>query len=123
MTTTVLKLTEPIMDHDHDILPLERRGSYRHPAQGRVTALRDMDGHTTGILRKICSLKLCDMSETGVGVISDEPMEMDSTITILFPPHGPDCGYNVTGQVVRSFEQSDGESHRIGIQFGSRMAA
>jgi hypothetical protein len=123
MAMTVLKLTDPDIQRSPYILPLERRSSDRHPLTGKVTALRNMDGHNTGILRKICSLTLTDMSESGVGVVSDEPMDLDSTITILFPPHGPEAGYNITGQVVRCFENTDNKIHHVGIQFSSRMAA
>ncbi len=123
MAMTVLKLADTKMDHPDDILPLERRGSHRHLLSGKVTALRDMDGDNTGILRKICSLTLSDMSDTGVGVTSDEPIDLDATITILFPPHGPDAGYNITGQVVRTFQHEGSSTHHLGIQFASRMAA
>ena len=82
-----------------------------------------MPGHETAVIRKICSLKLSDISDTGVGVICDEAIEPDTTITILFPPHGPDGGFNATGQVVRCMPRPDGQAHRIGIRFNERSAA
>jgi hypothetical protein len=100
--------------------PMERRRSERHRISGRVTALL---GQTEpgGLRRRICSLSLVNLSDTGLGAVSQEAFELGSTIAVFFPPHGPERGFDLYGKVVRCVE--NGAGHEIGIQLRKRMAA
>lgn len=113
-----LRLVDP--DANRDSLPFERRLHHRRSIHGRVTAIRTpRPGQEQPAM--ICPLTLCDMSDTGLGAISQEPLEPGSTITVLFPPHGPEKGFDLYGKVVRCNTRSEG--HEIGIQFSRQVAA
>ncbi len=104
----------------NDALAFERRTSSRHVLTGRVTAVRtkpDAEDHH----KCISSLELLNISTEGLGVLSQEPVSLDSSITIFFPPHGPERGMDMYGRVVRCIPRSHG--HELGIQLYQRMAA
>lgn len=103
-----------------DPIPLERRTAYRKAADGRVTALvRTSEGGEQR--NRICSLELRDMSDTGVGVASQEPLPKGAAITLFFPPHGSERGFDLYGHVV--WCRSDDGSHEVGIHLASQQAA
>ena len=116
MTDGVLKLTE-VQNQPNDILPFERRQAPRRPVSGQVTTL----WQDTGSLRKIASLDLQDISNSGLCALSGEPVEVNSRITVFFQPHGPEGGYDAAGRVVRC--QAMAEGYEIGIRFDSQAAA
>ena len=62
-----------------------------------------------------------NISDTGVGVMSQEPVEVDSRIAIFFPPHGPERGFDLFGRVVRCVHREAG--HEVGIALEQRLAA
>lgn len=100
-----------------DILPFERRRSERHHTDGQVTALQ----RTADALRRITSLTLCDVSDTGLGAMCKEPIEVDCPITVVFQAHGPEGGHDAHGRVVRCEKTDNG--HRVGIRFTNHRAA
>ena len=118
-----LKLVKPEADrHRDDPIPLERRRFDRHALAGQVTALQtshDPSAH----LHRICSLRLRNISDSGLGAISSEPIDLDAPIAVFFPPHGPDAGFDLYGHVVRCISREDGGGHDIGIRFDTRHAA
>jgi hypothetical protein len=113
MSSPALKLVRP---ENQDIIPLERRRRRRNTIAGRVTALRataDMPETRT----RICPLQLLNMSDTGLAAVSQEPVELNTSIAVFFPPHGPEQGFDVYGRVVRCTPRDYG--HELGIQFES----
>jgi len=119
-TINALRLSETI-DQPEDILPFERRLSERHHMQGQATAVRAGGQPGSGTLRKISSLDLVNISDTGLGAMCSEPVEVDIPITVFFQAHGPEGGHDAHGQVVRCERTPQG--HDIGIRFDTRSAA
>ena len=109
--------------NDADAITHERREAARYVIGGRVTAVRkppSSDEHRNCI----CSLELLNISDTGLGVVSLEPIELSSCITVIFPPHGPEHGIDLTGRVVRCMQRGDhDEGYEVGIQLIKRQAA
>ena len=116
MTEGTLKLTETD-DQSGDILPFERRQSPRRSISGEVTTPQASDDS----VRKFSSLVLQDISEAGLRAVSNEPIEVNASILMLFPPHGPEGGYDTTGEVVRCTATSQG--YEIGIRFSNEAVA
>ena len=71
--------------------------------------------------QKISSVELVDISDTGLGAMTQEPWDIGREVTVFLPSHGPDGGFNATGEVVRC-KRHDGE-HEVGIRFFSQSAA
>jgi len=119
---TGLKLVK-IERHELDPLPLERRIAHRKPATGRVTALlsfKDGEEHRN----RICSLELRDMSDTGVGAVTGEPLPREGNITIFLPPHGPERGFDLYGEIAWCREdRSGGEGYEIGVRLNRQASA
>lgn len=117
--TPILRLhdtsNEPV-----DTYIFERRRSLRRATSGQVTVLlRKVDEE--GARYRITSMNLLDMSDTGLGGMCGDALEPDSNVSVLFPPHGPEQGFDVTGHIVRSTPRAQG--HQIGIRFDVRRAA
>lgn len=114
--TAALKLmaAEPVVV---DILPFERRRSERHKLNQHVTALQK----TAAALRRICALELFDISDTGLGALCKDAVEVDCPITVVFQPHGNEAGHDAHGRVVSCSKTDTG--HRIGIRFTDHRAA
>jgi hypothetical protein len=97
----------------------------------RAAPRRRVNAHVTGLLgrpmlhpsqpRKICSLRLADMSDTGLGGASDEALPVGGRISVFFPPHGSERGFDMAGRVVRC--EPSGDTYRVGIELGHRAAA
>lgn len=102
-----------------DPLPMERRTAYRKAANGRVTAVLNAgdDGETRN---RICSVELRDMSDTGIGVASQEPLPNGAAITLFFPPHGSERGFDLYGHIVWCRPEEGG--HGVGIHLLSKQA-
>jgi hypothetical protein len=103
-----------------DVLRFERRRAPRHSAAGRVTAVQQPADPATQNA-KICSLRLLNISDTGLGALSDEAVDTGSVLTVYFPSHGADAGFDLFGQVVRCVRRETG--HEIGILLSRRQAA
>jgi len=117
MADQILKLVNVA---DPDTLPFNRRSSTRHAISGQVTAVRDL-ADAGAAIKKICSLQLINISDTGIGALALESLELDSNIMVMFPPHGPERGFDAVGRVVRCVRRDSG--HEIGISFSERAAA
>ena len=120
MSSASLKLVDP---NPLDDIESERRRTSRYVIAGRVTAVQqppDTEEHRN----RICSLELMNMSDSGMGVISSEPIAVDSSITVFFPPHGPERGFDLYGRVVRCLPcVEDRQGHMVGIRLEKRQAA
>lgn len=116
MSGPSLKLTPD--DQPRDTYFLERRRSPRRTVAGRVTSV----AAGPDVARRIGSLQLLNISDCGIGAISQEPVDIGSTIAVFFPPHGAELGFDLYGTVVRCHEGEDG-SYRIGILLRQAMAA
>lgn len=102
-----------------DTLPFERRTSQRNTVSGRVTAVEScapQDGPS-----RICSLQLQNISDFGLGALVQEPIEPGTAITVLFPPHGAERGFDLYGNVVRC--ERRGDLFELGISLRTRAAA
>ena len=115
-----LKLVKPTPAGRRDAIPLERRGARRYTLTDRVTSLQT-NNDPTDQRNRICSLQLRNISDSGLGAISPEPIEPNTRIAVFFPPHGPEQGFDRYGHVVRCTDRECG--HEIGIRFDTRHAA
>ena len=113
-----LRLRRP--DPEADAYHLERRTTLRHGIAGRVTAIQTHDD-ADGQLSRICSLQLLNISDSGLGALSEEPVEPGSSLAVFFPPHGPERGFDLVGTVVRCIPRAHG--HEIGVRLVNRAAA
>ena len=105
-----------------DALYFERRRATRRRTSGKVTAVyqaaTDQDGP-----QRLITLQLNDLSDTGVGVTAPDPISVGSKITLFFPSHGNEPGFDLAGTVVRCSSIDD--RHRIGIALsmaGTKLA-
>ena len=95
-----------------DTLYFERRRHPRHRASGQVTAVIREPGNEDGPA-KMLTLDLIDQSVGGLGVTTAQPVAVGSRITVFFPPHGAEPGFDLVGEVVRCNSNSD--RHTLGI--------
>lgn len=117
-TQASLRLVEP---SGSDALMMDRRIQSRHALGGRVTAVRSTD-ITEPADKRICSLELLNMSSGGLGAVCQESVPIDTRITVFFPPHGPERGFDLNGRVVRCRPNADGR-HDLGIRFDEQQQA
>jgi hypothetical protein len=102
-----------------DTLRFERRRAERHGLSGRATAVsHGVDDCTQGRIR---SLQLLNISDSGLGALCQDAVAPDTLITVFFPPHGPERGFDAIGRVVRCSPRDHG--HEVGIRFDARPAA
>jgi len=90
---------------------------------GSATALITDNTDTKQPTKKICTVKLANLSDTGLGIIASEPIPTGNHIhiTVFIQPHGPENGYDLTGTVIRCHKHEIG--HEIGIKTPSRILA
>ena len=119
MTATHLRLVSET-DRQPESLKFERRREPRHRIYARVTAVaRDEDsGHEAGQIR---ALELVDQSDSGLGAWSISPVTLGSRVSVFFPAHGTDGGYDLVGRAVRCVPVDGG--YHIGLHLESRAAA
>lgn len=114
-------------DRVPDSFKFEQRRESRHSLYARVTAVAQPDftpgeaDHSRGEAGQICALELVDQSASGLGAWSVEPVSMGSRVTVFFPAHGSEPGFNAVGRVVRCVKAEGG--YRIGLLLQSQMAA
>ena len=109
---TQLRLVDPVQ-HDGDPILLERRDTTRRRIAQHVTVVVSTKS-PDGLGKRISSLRLRDMSHTGIGASCSDRLQRDAKLTLLFPPHGAERGFDVTGQVVRCERAEDG--YEVGIR-------
>lgn len=119
MSVSNLKLTKP-QDQDSDVLFMERRRASRRPLSGQVTAVTVADAGP-GSLRKINTFQLLNISDQGLGVISQTEVQVGHSVSVYFAPHGAETGFDLHGQVVRCRQRHDG--YELGIALNQAMAA
>ncbi|QDU71566.1 PilZ domain-containing protein [Mucisphaera calidilacus] len=123
-TTASNPLRLAVDQHDElDPLVFERRQSTRRRMRGQVTALIRSAAESPKEARqhKICAMTLHDMSDTGIGMMAQEPIALGDEVTVFFPPHGSERGFDINGTVVRQNQANDQTS--IGIRYGSQIMA
>lgn len=106
-----------------DSFKLERRREPRHRLYAQVTGLArpqlsPADPPEAG---QICALELLDQSHSGLGAWSATPVPLGATMTIFFPAHGSEPGFDMAGQVVRCIPQETG--YIVGMEVHSQKAA
>ena len=102
-----------------DTLRFERRRAERHALTGRATAVsHGVDECTQGRIR---SLQMTNISDSGLGAVCQDAVPPGTPITVFFPPHGPERGFDAVGRVVRCTPR--GYGHEIGIRFENKPAA
>lgn len=89
----------PAPAREADSLRFERRRADRHPLSGWVTSLQYYGQPGPDQRRKIASIQMVNISASGACVLAQEPVEVDTTMTIFFPPHGPERGFDAIGHV------------------------
>jgi PilZ domain len=117
-----LKLVKPPCDPG-DVLFMERRGCDRAPMIGEATAIITDHTDAKEPTKKICTVQLANISESGLGVIVDEPVETGKHIsmTVYIQPHGPEGGRDFSGTVARCSKHTLG--YEVGIRVPSRILA
>ncbi len=103
-----------------DVYKLERRTAQRRPSSGTVTAVctTDPEGERR---RRITTLHLRDVSDTGMGALCEHPLTRGTRVALLIPPHGPESGFDVFGEVVRCKPAHRG--YEIGIALDQAVSA
>ena len=96
-----------------DTLYFERRRHPRRRATGQVTAVIREPGHAEDAPAKMLTLDLADMSDSGLGLVAQQPIPVGSQIVVFFPPHGADPGFDLSGEIVRC--HTNGDRHTIGV--------
>lgn len=96
-----------------DSLYFERRRHPRRKARGQVTAVIREPGALKDDPAKMLTLDLVDISDSGIGLASTQPIAVGSRITVFFAPHGAEPGFDLVGEVVRC--QSYDNRHTIGV--------
>ncbi len=122
MSTPQLKLVTET-DRVPDSFKFEQRREPRHKLYARVTAVAEnpAEAHDVRGAGQICSLELVDQSASGLGAWSVEPVALGAKVTVFFPAHGAEPGFNCIGRVVRCTPQNGG--HSIGLLLESQMVA
>jgi len=119
MSQSPLKFVD-INHSNPEVLQFERRDANRHIIGGQATAVQS-DGDLPPHTNRICSLELLNISDTGLAALTPEPVPAGSPITIMFPSHGNEHGFDRHGHVVRC--QRCDHGHEIGIHFDLQSAA
>ena len=119
MTVTHLRLVTET-DRQPESLKFERRREPRHRIYARVTAVAH-DERSEDEAGQIRSFELVDQSSSGLGAWSIAPVGLGSRISVFFPAHGPESGYDMVGRVVRCVPNAGG--FNVGIKLEFRMAA
>lgn len=96
-----------------DTLYFERRRHPRRRARGQVTTVVREPGTEQDTPAKMITLDLLDISDSGIGLASTQPLPVGSRIVVFFPPHGPEAGFDLAGTIVRC--QSNDDRHVIGV--------
>ena len=111
-----LRLTKPTQENP-DSLYFERRASPRRPIGGSVSAIVREPGEdpAQGGAGKMLALKLRDISDGGIGATAQQPVAVGSRITVFFPPHGAEAGFDLVGTIIRC--RSVDDRHDLGIAF------
>lgn len=113
MSQASLRITDPATIQA-ERMRLDRRRATRRSVNGRVTAVAIEAGNDPSTdRRRLCSLQLKNMSDTGIGAFSAEPLEEGAAMTVFFPPHGAERGFDLYGTVVRCDPREWG--YEIGI--------
>lgn len=107
-------------DTTGDTIPFDRRHADRRSISGRVTALRSTADNPES-RNRICPLELLNISQTGIGAISQEPIEDGVSIVVFIPPHGNEQGQDLYGKVIRSHER-DEYGYEVGIALDESFA-
>lgn len=115
-----LKLIKP-PSGPSDVLFMERRGSDRLPLNGSASAIITDNADPKQPAKKICTVQLANQSDTGLGIITPEPIPTGHHITVFIQPHGAENGYDLSGTVVRCHKHTLG--HEVGINTPSRILA
>ena len=96
-----------------DTLYFERRRDPRRRARGQVTAVIRQPDAEQDAPAKMLTFELIDISDSGIGLASQEPVDVGSRITVFFPPHGAEPGFDLTGEIVRC--NSKDNQHTLGV--------
>jgi len=105
---------------DRDVLPFERRQSLRHLITDQATSLQKT-GDKSDSRSLICSFQMFDISETGLGGIVEQPVQLGATITVFPSPHAAGNSVVCYGHVVSCTACDNG--YRIGIRLVRKCAA
>lgn len=111
-----LKLVKP-PNEPADVLFMERRSRDRAPLIGEATAIIADHTDPKAPTKKICTVQLANISESGLGVIVGEPVETGKHMhmTVFIQPHGPEAGRDMSGCVTRCSE------HKLGYEVGIKI--
>jgi len=113
-----LRLTESA---EREGLAFDRRDRDRSSLDSQVTAVQHSRSAARCQCNRICSLRVLNISDSGLGAVAQEPIEVNTSIAIFFPPHGPERGIDLYGRVVRCIRRDD--VHEVGVQFDDKSAA
>lgn len=102
-------------------LRFDRRGGQRRPAMGWLALLHHPNGPTLRLDRQF-NARMIDLSETGMGLRTDRPLNDGDCLTALMQPHGFRPGFDMPARVAWCEADNDG-SYRVGVEFLRKDAA
>ena len=98
----------------------ERRQSPRYELRLSVTAI--IHDHNDPEHKRICSLNLLNLSDTGLAVLASEQIALGTEISLFLSPHAAEPAICLHGKIVRHASRRSGQ-YLLGIQFNQRRAA
>ena len=96
-----------------DTLYFERRRDPRRRARGQVTAVIRPTNAQHHAPAKMLVVDLLDISDSGIGLTSQEPVDTGNRVTVFFPPHGAEPGFDLAGEIVRC--KTHDNQHTLGV--------
>ena len=120
MSESILHLVDDTREAGEPFV-FDRRRAARRRLTNEVTALllggdgSEQDGP------RIMPMEALNISDSGVGAVSDFPLPLRAEVRLFFPPHGADPGFELRGWVARCVP-SHGRYH-IGLTFGRQSAS
>ncbi len=118
MTTHLRLISET--DRQPESLKFERRREPRHRLYARVTAVAH-NPESERDAGRICALELVDKSNSGLGAWSITPVATGAKVSVFFPAHGTEHGFDLIGRCVRCVPAQGGYS--VGLKLEAKMAA
>lgn len=99
----------------------ERRATPRHATTGCATGVVS-DAHDPARPKRICALKLLNLSSRGLGAVSSTPLPIGGQIALYVSPHRPGPGTDLRGTVVRCQQRAGGYDVGIALSQPQRAA-
>jgi hypothetical protein len=108
--SATLRMSDQPQAGDFDNRRLFRRAEVRTRVEGRR-----LDTSVEARQQPHLSLSLRDLSVGGLSAVSQQPLKSGERLSVFFPPHGSQRGWDAYGKVLRCEQSSMG--YRLAVQF------